>query len=1018
MASAILYLAPVERIADELHAVIKELDPSPIVRNLHADVETIGRRLDNLQTPGAAQAPALEELSRQTSEIRDLLMSLTSRPLPLEKIETRLFDLTQRVDNLSLAGASSDKSKDIKEAVSAIRSIVATETSQSFHAFNQRLEQLGKKLDDVLAKTSSKRFDELNERIDHMHKSLAQRIDRTAATQKPADTDALENLVAKLAKKIDAALDPKSTNPAFDELGRKIEKLEARLQDPAAAASISRIEAMLAKPGEERHFSDLAQRIDLIHKALSSRVEANALGRDGADARHIEQLVDRLGDRIDAALAPNASRRDFDQLENQIEQVSLKLDRLTVGGAQEKLEDLLNRPAATKQIKDIAERIDFMHTALATRIEESVRQRLNSSQEQLNDLVDQLAIKMNAALDPKADASALQSVERQIQLLSQRLDRNDGNASALTSIERKIADLFARFEENRDVATEAAEAAVRRATQEMLRDAANTAPNGRNALVEQELSDIRKAHEEASDRTHETLSAVHETLERVVDRLAVFEDELTDLRSAPAPAAASAIRPTMPVTPRRAPQREAEFEQPGIDASGFLLEPNAPQSQRDAFDRDGPKRPAVSASPGDRSPSIQTDFIAAARRAAQQAAVDADSAELAHNAKRGGALKEAETASMFAQVGSSLQARKRPILLGLGALVLLIGAYQIAKLGVEGAGRVEPRVQSDASAPDAKAPAPAPQPTPKTASTTPNAAKNATGADTASAPEAGRVPPGNYPPALTLPPGASRAGSGAFGPITGKSAKDAVDTSPTGAITGSALSTQEGVAAIRTLAVQGDSTAQYELAARYAEGRGGVPRDPKIAAQWFEKSALQGVAPAQYRLGSLYEKGVGVERSYAQARKWYQQAAEAGNARSMHNLAVLAAEGNDGKPDYDVAAEWFRKAAELGVRDSQYNLAILYARGLGVAQSLTNSYMWFAIAADQGDADAAKKRDEVAGRLDSKALAAAKALVESFRPVQPNGAANEVMTPRNWDAIKAPGRPDSKPAGKPKVTQS
>jgi len=93
----------------------------------------------------------------------------------------------------------------------------------------------------------------------------------------------------------------------------------------------------------------------------------------------------------------------------------------------------------------------------------------------------------------------------------------------------------------------------------------------------------------------------------------------------------------------------------------------------------------------------------------------------------------------------------------------------------------------------------------------------------------------------------------------------------------------------------------------------------------------------------------------------------------MHNLAVLFAEGNDGKPDYAAASEWFRKAADFGVRDSQYNLAILYARGLGVGQSMTQSYMWFAIAAAQGDQDAAKKRDEVATRLDSKDLSAAKA---------------------------------------------
>ena len=131
----------------------------------------------------------------------------------------------------------------------------------------------------------------------------------------------------------------------------------------------------------------------------------------------------------------------------------------------------------------------------------------------------------------------------------------------------------------------------------------------------------------------------------------------------------------------------------------------------------------------------------------------------------------------------------------------------------------------------------------------------------------------------------------------------------------------------------------------------------------------QNSAPAQYRLGSHYERGVGVDKDARKAREWYQRAAEAGNVRAMHNLAVLSAEGVDGKPDYAAAASWFRKAAEFGVRDSQYNLAILYARGLGIEQNLQQSWMWFSLAQAQGDEDAGKKREDIAARLDSKGLA-------------------------------------------------
>ncbi len=186
-----------------------------------------------------------------------------------------------------------------------------------------------------------------------------------------------------------------------------------------------------------------------------------------------------------------------------------------------------------------------------------------------------------------------------------------------------------------------------------------------------------------------------------------------------------------------------------------------------------------------------------------------------------------------------------------------------------------------------------------------------------------------------------------------------------------------------------------------------------LFARWFEKSAAKGLAPAQYRLGVLYERGLGVARDPAAARGWYQRAAERGNARAMHNLAVLLADGGGAKPEYSESAIWFRRAAEFGVKDSQYNLAILYARGMGLAQDMVESYAWFSAAAAQGDADSAKKRDEVAGRLDAKSLARAKEIAAAFKPRETDPAANEVASP----ALDLDRPQESKPAARPKVSR-
>jgi localization factor PodJL len=197
---------------------------------------------------------------------------------------------------------------------------------------------------------------------------------------------------------------------------------------------------------------------------------------------------------------------------------------------------------------------------------------------------------------------------------------------------------------------------------------------------------------------------------------------------------------------------------------------------------------------------------------------------------------------------------------------------------------------------------------------------------------------------------------------------------------------------LRTAAAKGDPAAEYEVAVRYAEGRG-VQQNLDEAAEWFERAAKQGLAPAQFRLGGLYEKGLGVKKNLDTARRFYLAAGEAGNAKALHNLAVLYAEGIDGKPDYQTAARWFRKAADYGVTDSQYNLAVLYTRGIGVEQNLAEAYRWFMLAAREGDTESAEKRDEVGARLDQQALKAAAQAVQGWTPEPQPEIAVQVKAP-------------------------
>jgi localization factor PodJL len=214
---------------------------------------------------------------------------------------------------------------------------------------------------------------------------------------------------------------------------------------------------------------------------------------------------------------------------------------------------------------------------------------------------------------------------------------------------------------------------------------------------------------------------------------------------------------------------------------------------------------------------------------------------------------------------------------------------------------------------------------------------------------------------------------------------------------------------LRAAAAAGDMAAEYEVASRFAEGRG-IAVSNEQAAHWLQRAADQGLPPAQFRLGGLYEKGIGVKKDLAQARDLYTAAADKGNGKAMHNLAVLYAEGINGPADYKTAAHWFRKAADRGITDSQFNLAILYARGIGVEQNYAESYKWFTLAANRGDADAGKKRDEIASHLDAQSLEAAQTAAQKWTAAaQPDDAINVKAPAGGWDPQTA------KPAVKPKA---
>lgn len=118
-------------------------------------------------------------------------------------------------------------------------------------------------------------------------------------------------------------------------------------------------------------------------------------------------------------------------------------------------------------------------------------------------------------------------------------------------------------------------------------------------------------------------------------------------------------------------------------------------------------------------------------------------------------------------------------------------------------------------------------------------------------------------------------------------------------------------------------------------------------------SALRADKVAEYQVGVMYERGIGVEQNQTQAAVWYE------------------------------------KAAWQGYMDAQYNLALMYASGRGVDKNLDRAMIWLAKAAKQGDKEARKLLLEI---IDGKHDDHAQTTAAQKKPAA-SGGETEAITP-------------------------
>ncbi len=722
--------------------------------------------------------------------------------------------------------------------------------------------------------------------VDGLRKDLAD-IGRSLSAAMPRHAvEALETEVRALAGRLDAGRQAGVDAAALAGLEQGLREVRDALRGLAPAESLVGFEQAV--------------------KALSGKIDTIAAGRDDpAGLRKLEAAISSLRGIVGQVASGDA----LGALAQEVRALALKIEQgVSASGSPDILRTLEMR------IGTIADAIESVRAQSGR----AVSPRLDQLVESLNDKLERIQSSAGDQLS-RGDQLVLGGLEDRIAKLVEKLDASEGRLGHLAAIERGMGELLVHLEGLRASPPAAASQAGRA-------EPPLAAPAGAAVPVEElghDVAELKHAQATVERRTQELLEVVHGAIETVVDRLATIE---TDIRKdqrgdAPAPSASlpapppapppavqpPPVRPSAAASPPSVPAAQrAAGARPAINQSlphDHPLEPGSgPPRVRPAGSgvASSPANPAASAA--DRvaaseeplraakgavaEPESKSGYLQAARRAAQLASQNAGRRELA-----GATDPEA--------LGSKLSQRLKAVFVGISVAVLIVVALRYAASYLESAELALPgaSVLAERSAPEPVVVAAPPSAAPRAAlprTRSPLAVSVERPADpglpplAAASPSQAALPFSGVPdidkspsqplvpPAPSALPASADTARDVTGAVPARPTPRNAPTAPAAlahalpatapAVPGSdQLPAAIGGKALIAAGAAGDPAAAFEIATRYAEGRG-VPQNFPEAAVWYERAAKGGLAPRGLPARRAVRKRPGREQGPATKR--------------------------------------------------------------------------------------------------------------------------------------------------------
>jgi TPR repeat protein len=156
----------------------------------------------------------------------------------------------------------------------------------------------------------------------------------------------------------------------------------------------------------------------------------------------------------------------------------------------------------------------------------------------------------------------------------------------------------------------------------------------------------------------------------------------------------------------------------------------------------------------------------------------------------------------------------------------------------------------------------------------------------------------------------------------------------------------------------------YNAGVIYSGGTDTIAPDYELARLWLERSATQDYPSAFDKLGTLYQKGLGVPEDAVKANAMFEEGALLGDASAMVNLGTAYRKGTGVEIDYARAYDLFRRAAQLRRRSAFTNLGDMYRKGQGREPDMEEAAFWFGLAAFQGHGYSQERFGEIMDGFD------------------------------------------------------